>query len=80
MRLHELEERNLDAIDAQRELKAKQVPIPKNKPSSTVISTKNLKNLQKTGIPAGSGPQGMQDHMSSTYNPRARKSIVSKSY
>ena len=80
MRLHELEERNLDAIDAQRELKAKQVPIPKNKPSSTVISTKNLKDLKKTGIPAGPGAQGMQDHMSSTYNPRARKSIVSKSY
>tara|TARA_B100000035_G_scaffold96281_1_gene81634 strand:- start:733 stop:972 length:240 start_codon:yes stop_codon:yes gene_type:complete len=79
MRLHELEERNLDAIDAQRELKAKQVPIPKNKPSSTVISTKNLKDLKKKGMPVGPGAQ-MQDHMSSTYNPRARKSIVSKSY
>ena len=79
MRLHELEEKNLDAIDAQRELKAKQVPVPKNKPSSTVISTKNLKDLKKAGIPAGTGPK-MQDHMSPTYNPRARKSITSKSY
>ena len=79
MRLHELEEKNLDAIDAQRELKSKQAPIPKAKPSSTVVSKKSLKDLQKTGIPAGSGPK-MQDHMAPTYDPRARKSIVSKSY
>lgn len=80
MRLHELEERNLDAIDAQREIKSKQAPVPKAKPTSTVVSKKSLKDLKKTGIPAGPGAQGMQDHMSSTYNPRARKSIVSKSY
>ena len=72
MRLHELEERNLDAIDAQRELKSKQVPVPKAKP-------KSLKDPKKTGIPAGPGAK-MQDHMAPTYNPRARKSIVSKSY
>lgn len=79
MRLHELEERNLDAIDAQRELKSKQAPVPKAKPSSTVVSKKSLKDLKKTGMPVGPGAQ-MQDHMSATYNPRARKSITSKSY
>ena len=79
MRLHELEERNLDAIDAQREIRSKQAPVPKAKPTSTVVSKKSLKDLKKTGIPAGPGAS-MTDHMSSTYKPRARKSIVSKSY
>ena len=74
MRLHELQEKITPAVDPYAEPGR---PGGKNVNKLSLGAMSGKLPAKKKAIAVGSGPQ-MQDQMK--YNPRARKSITSKSY